>query len=93
MVDYRRSGLEPPAVAALALADAVMASPGRIPEPLVVELHAHHTPAQITEVTLDVLAFSKQKVLVALGIDAPVHPDRPTPLLLDERGYLYRGVA
>lgn len=92
-MDYRRSGLEPAAVAALALADAVMAHPGTIPVGLVADLRTRFAPEQITEIALDVLAFSKQKVLVSLGIDAPVHPDRPTPLLLDERGYLYRGVA
>ena len=79
------------AKAALALADAYMTTPEAIPDAVRDAVAAHFTPAQATEITLDVLAFSKQKVLVSLGIDAPVHPDRFTPLHLDERGYLYRG--
>lgn len=70
-----------------------MTRPDAVPAPLLADLRAHFCPEQITEITLDVMAFSKQKVLVSLGIDAPVHPDRPTPLLLDERGYISRGVA
>ena len=47
---------------------------------------AHLTPAEIVEVLFDVIAWSKQKVLVSLRIDAVVDPDAFTPLGFDAAG-------
>ena len=46
----------------------------------------HLTPAEIVEVLFDVIAWSKQKVLVALRIDAAVDADTFTPLGFDAAG-------
>jgi len=50
------------------------------------ELRRHFTVEQIVELTLDVTAWNKQKVQVALGIDTPVDPSRPAVLSFDADG-------
>ena len=42
--------------------------------------------AELVEVVLDTLAWSQQKILVALALDAAVDPDRPTSLDFDRSG-------
>ena len=66
--------------AALALADAFVTDPTRIDGALREQVLEHLSPAEIVEVLFDVIAWSKQKVLVALRIDAVVNPDAFTPL-------------
>ena len=50
------------------------------------ELRVHFTPGQIVELSLDVTAWSKQKVLVGLGLDRPVDEHRLTQLTFDDAG-------
>jgi len=45
----------------------------------------------VVEVALDTLAWSQQKVMVALALDRPVDPDRPTPLDFDDAGHALIG--
>ena len=73
--------------AALALADAFVTDPTRIEGALRERVLEHLTPAEIVEVLFDVIAWSKQKVLVALGIDAAVDADTFTPLGFDAAGH------
>ena len=73
--------------AALALADAFVTDPTRIGGALRdADVLQHLTPAEIVEVLFDVIAWSKQKVLVALRIDAAVDADTFTPLGFDAAG-------
>ena len=72
--------------AALALADAFVTDPGRIAGALRETILEHLAPAEIVEVLFDVIAWSKQKVLVSLRIDAVVDPDAFTPLGFDATG-------
>jgi hypothetical protein len=51
-----------------------MTQPGQIDGELAATLAAHFTPDQILELTLHVMKFNTQKVLVALGTDAEVRP-------------------
>ena len=60
--------------AALRLADALMTQPGAVDAELAAELHRHFSDAQILEITLDVMKWNYQKVLVALGTDSWVVP-------------------
>ena len=43
------------------------------------------------EVLFDVIAWSQQKVLVALSLDAPVDPEALTSLDFDEAGHAVVG--
>jgi alkylhydroperoxidase family enzyme len=61
--------------AAMRLADAMMTQPGWIDDELVVALHRNFTPAELLEMSLDVMKFSHQKIKVALGLDEPMRPD------------------
>jgi len=61
-------------------------NPAGIGEELRAQLAEHLRPEQVVELTLDVIAWSKQKVLVALDLDAPLDPDRPTQLDFDREG-------
>jgi hypothetical protein len=79
-------GLDDRRRAALALADAFITDPGRIDGALRENVLLHLTPAEIVEVLFDVIAWSKQKVLVSLEIDAAVDADTFTPLGFDDAG-------
>ena len=70
------SGLDPHQLAALALADALMTQPGDLGERDVADVRAHFSPDQLVEVTLKVMKFSTQKVMVALGVDFVLEPTR-----------------
>lgn len=84
--DFERSDLPDPHKAALRLAGAFVANPAGIGDGLRAELHAHFRPEQVVELTLDVVAWSKQKIPVALGLDAPLDPERPTLFEFDAEG-------
>jgi hypothetical protein len=79
------------AAAALAVADALVTSPARIDEGLRARVHVALDGAELVEVLLDTLAWSQQKVMVALGVDAPVDPAGPTPLSFDGEGHALVG--
>jgi hypothetical protein len=68
------------------LADALMTQPGGISRGLRDDLARHFSPAQVLELTLDVMKWSYQKLPVALGTDAEVAPGRLTDLRFDADG-------
>lgn len=72
--------------AALRYADAHMMDPGGIGPELRVELHRAFTPEQIVELSLDVSAWNRQKVMVALETDLPVDEHRLSALTFDVAG-------
>lgn len=77
--------------AALRYADAYMTAPARIDVGLRDELHRRFDAAQLVELTLDVVAWNKQKVPVALGTDREVREGELTPLRFDASGHVVVG--
>jgi hypothetical protein len=78
--------LDPRHAAAIALADAMMTRPVDLPDQLVTELRRHYSPAELLELTLDVMKWNAQKPAVALGVDDEVRPGELTDLVFDEHG-------
>lgn len=72
--------------AALQYADAHMMDPAAIGPELRAELHRCFTPEQIVELSLDVCAWNRQKVMVALETDRPVDAHRLSALTFDAAG-------
>jgi hypothetical protein len=66
---YEDSDLDEPVKAALAYADAFINQPGAIDASLAARLRANFTPAQIVEISLDIMKWSTQKIHVTLGLD------------------------
>ena len=60
---------------AIAYADELMTQPGQISDALVAELHAQFNNVQLAELTVKILKFNVQKVLVASGHDYAMTPD------------------
>jgi hypothetical protein len=60
---------------AIAYADGLMTQPGQIGDALVADLHAHFNDVQLAELTVKILKFNMQKVLVACGHDYTMTPD------------------
>ena len=83
---YETSDLEDRHKAALRVADALMTSPGGIGDDLRAEVRRHFSDREIVELTLAVMKWNYQKVLVALGADAEVAPGRITDLSFDDDG-------
>jgi alkylhydroperoxidase family enzyme len=61
---------------AVALADAVMTRPGDMDDATVAALRAHYSADELVELTLKVLKFNVQKVMVALGTHSWIGPDQ-----------------
>lgn len=53
-----------------------MTRPGDIDDVTVAALQAHYSPDQLVELTLKVLKFNVQKVMVALGTHSWIGPDQ-----------------
>ena len=53
----------------------------------------HLPEREVVEVLFDVIAWSQQKVLVALALDAPVDPEGLTSLDFDADGHAVVGGA
>jgi hypothetical protein len=51
------------------------------------QLRRSFSDAQIVELTLDVVAWNQQKILVALGVDRAVDEHLLTPLSFDAAGH------
>ncbi len=83
---YPASDLEDRHKAALRLADAVLTQPREIDDDLVRELRRWFCEDQLVELTVDILKWSFQKVVVALGIDDEVRPGELTDLVFDAQG-------
>ena len=63
-----------------------MSQPGGIPADVVTELRRHFNPAELLELTLDVMKWNYQKVSVALGTDDEVTPGQLTDLVFGADG-------
>jgi len=61
---------------AVALADALMSRPGDIDDTTVEALREHFSPDELVEITLKVMKFNVQKVLVALGTHSWITADQ-----------------
>lgn len=79
--------------AALQLADAFLTDPARIDSDLRRRVMRHLSAREVVELTFDVVAWSKQKIPVALALDAPVDPDALTLLDFDVAGHPIVGGA
>ena len=83
---YESSDLPDNHKVALQLTDALMTQPGQIDEALQARLRRHFTDEQILEITLYVMKFNVQKVMVALGTDDEVRPGELAEFDFDESG-------
>ena len=72
--------------AALALAGAEMSQPSSLTSSAIAGLHAHFDHDQLLELTLDVMKWNYQKVVVALGVDDEVRPGSLADLAFDADG-------
>jgi alkylhydroperoxidase family enzyme len=88
---YEQSDLGEAQKAALRYADAYMTDPAGIDDMLRAQLNAHFTPAQIVQLTLDVVAWTLQKALVCLLLDVPVDEERLTLMDFDADGHVLIG--
>lgn len=77
--------------AALEVADAFITDPARIDGELRRRALQLLSAAELVEVMFDVIAWSQQKILVALSLDAPVDPDRLVLLDFDAGGHALVG--
>jgi alkylhydroperoxidase family enzyme len=66
---YEESTLEERAMVALRYVDAFISGPPAVEATLAVALRTHFTPAQVVELSLDIMKFSTQKIHVTLGVD------------------------
>jgi alkylhydroperoxidase family enzyme len=66
---YEQSELPPSQKAALRLADAYLTSPAHMTDMVKDDVAAHLTVDQAVELTLKLMGFSSDKVMVALGLD------------------------
>ena len=69
--DFANSDLDDRHKTALRLTEALIIRPDSLDESLVARAHDHFTPAELVELTLDVMRNSANKVAVAFGADAP----------------------
>lgn len=71
VASYESSDLPERVKVALRLTDAVIIDPASACDELAEQLHAHFTEAQIAELLLDIMKWSRQKELVALRLETP----------------------
>ena len=90
---YDESWLPDRDKAALQLADAFITNPARIDGDLRRRVRRHLSAREVVELTFDVIAWSKQKIPVALALDAPVDPGALTLLDFDVAGHPVVGGA
>ena len=68
-----------------------MTDPARLEGETREQVLALLTGAEIVEILFDVIAWSQQKVLVALSLDSPVDPEAFTSLDFDDEGHAVVG--
>ena len=83
---YEDSDLDDRHKVALRLADAYMTVPGLIDEELSAQVRREFTDSQVTEMLLDIIAWTQQKPLVSLALDIPPDPSALSSLDFDELG-------
>jgi hypothetical protein len=71
---------------ALRLVDAFLAHPAGYDDSDRAELARHLSTVEIAEVLFKVLAHTSNKPVIALGLDAPMDPDRLTEFSYNEKG-------
>ena len=77
--------------AALALADCFVSDPARLGGDVGRHVLEQLSEREIVELLFDVIAWSQQKILVALALDAPVDPEGLTSLDFDADGHAVVG--
>jgi alkylhydroperoxidase family enzyme len=85
------AGLDERRRTALALADAFVTDPARLGDGLRRRVLDQLSEREAVELLFDVIAWSQQKVLVSLSLDAPVDPDALTSLDFDADGHAVVG--
>lgn len=85
------SGLDDRQRAALELADAFVTDPARLVGDSRQRVLDKLSEREVVELLFDVIAWSQQKVLVALSLDAPVDEDGLTSLDFDAEGHAVVG--
>jgi len=73
------------------LADAFVTDPARLEGAAREQVLARLSEREVVELLFDVIAWSQQKVLVSLSLDAPVDPDALTSLDFDDDGHAVVG--
>lgn len=68
---YEKSDLSDAVKSALALVDAMVWTPGRLPDLVIENVRAHFTPAQQVELILDVARHATNKFAVSMAVDTP----------------------
>ena len=68
-----------------------MTDPARLEGEAKEQVLARLTEGEVVEILFDVIAWSQQKVLVSLALDAPVDPDAFTSLDFDADGHAVVG--
>ena len=66
---YEQSDLSPVHKAALRLADAYLMAPADMSDSVKAEVEDQLSPGQVVELILQLMGFSNDKVMVALGLD------------------------
>jgi alkylhydroperoxidase family enzyme len=72
--------------AALRYADAMIWSPATIKPDVAAGVRAHYTDTEAFELTVDVMRNAANKIMVALGADAPKVQEGTERFLVDEDG-------
>ena len=90
--DYEHSDLGERHRVALRLADAVITQPAFIDDRLVAQVWDHFTPAEATEIVLDLVRNGANKIAVALGGDEAQVTDGVEYFDIDASGDLVAGV-
>ena len=70
-----------------------MTVPGHIDEELSADIRRDFSDSQVTEMLLDIIAWTQQKPLVALALDIPPDASALTSLDFDEHGEPIIGAA
>lgn len=79
--------------AALGLVDAMIWTPGRVPDQVVDDVRARLAPVQVVELVLDVARNGANKIAVALAADAPNVEDGIEVYEIDPDGTAHYGLA
>jgi hypothetical protein len=80
------TGLAPRHRLALRLADAMMTRPDSLAATDCAALREEFSPAELVEMTIDVMKWNAQKPPVALGVDVEVRAGDLTDLVFDDDG-------
>ncbi|MFC4949809.1 hypothetical protein [Pseudonocardia sp. GCM10023141] len=91
LADHATAAIPAAQKAALRYAEAHMTDPLAIDDALVAELARHFSSEQLVQLTLEVSSWNYQKVLVALGLDAPVVERSLVAMTIGDDGHCVSG--